>query len=57
MNTIEDLKIDIEKATLKAGEIIKSVQEWGATIRQRTEEADLAISDLTCKSCDEGSEL
>lgn len=57
VNTIDDLRIDIEKATLKAGEIIKNVQEWEATIKQRTEEADSVISDLTCRSCDEGSEL
>ena len=44
VNAIEDLKVDIEKAKLEAGEIIENVQKWGATIEQRTDEADLEIS-------------
>lgn len=47
VNAIEDLKVDIEKAKLEAGEIVENVQKWGATIEQRTDEADLEISDLT----------
>ena len=47
VNDIEDLKVDIEKAKLEAGEIVENVQKWGATIEQRTDEADLEISDLT----------
>ena len=47
VNAIEDLKVDIEKAKLEAGEIVDNVQKWGATIEQRTDEADLEISDLT----------
>ena len=46
VNVIEDLKVDIEKAKLEAGEIIENVEKWGATI-ERTDEADLEISDLT----------
>ena len=46
MNAIKDLKVDIEKAKLEAGEIVENVQKWGATI-ERTDEADLEISDLT----------
>ena len=48
VNAIEDLKVDIEKVKLEAGEIVENVQKWGATIEQRTDEADLEISDLTC---------
>lgn len=47
MNAIEDLKVDIEKAKLEAGEIVENVQKWGATIEQHTNEADLEIPDLT----------
>ncbi|RMX40965.1 hypothetical protein pdam_00014870, partial [Pocillopora damicornis] len=47
VNAIEDLKVDIEKAKLEAGEIVENVQKWSATIEQRTDEADLEISDLT----------
>lgn len=47
VNAIEDLKVDIEKAKLEAGEIVENVQKWGAIIEQHTDEADLAISDLT----------
>ena len=47
VNAIEDLKVDIEKAKLEAGEIVENVQKWGATIEQHTNEADLEISDLT----------
>ena len=49
VNAIEDLKVDIEKAKLEAGEIVENVQKWGATIEQHTDEADLEIpvSDLT----------
>ena len=46
MNAIKDLKVDIEKAKLEAGEIVENVQKWGATT-ERTDEADLEISDLT----------
>ena len=46
VNAIEDLKVDIEKAKLEAGEIVENVQKWGATI-ERTDEADLEISNLT----------
>ena len=48
VNTIEDLNVDIAKPKLEAREIIENVQEWGATIEQRTDEADLEISDLKC---------
>ena len=47
VNAIEDLKVDIEKVKLEAGEIVENVQKWGATIEQHTDEADLEISDLT----------
>ena len=47
VNAIEDLKVDVEKAKLEAGEIVENVQKWGATIEQCTDEADLEISDLT----------
>lgn len=47
VNAIEDLKVDIEKAKLEAGEIVENEQKWGATIEQHTDEADLEISDLT----------
>lgn len=47
VNAIEDLKVDIEKAKLEAGEIVENVQKWRATIGQHTDEADLEISDLT----------
>ena len=40
VNAIEDLKVDIEKAKLEAGEIVENVQKWGATI-ERTDEAKL----------------
>ena len=46
VNAIEDLKVDIEKAKLEAGEIIENVEKWGATIEQCINEADLEISDL-----------
>lgn len=47
VSAIEDLKVDIEKAKLEAGEIIENVEKWGATIEQRIDVADLEISDLT----------
>ena len=59
VNAIEDLKVDIEKAKLEAGEIVENVQKWGATIEQRTDEADLEISDLSVrrrKLCSIGNE-
>ena len=45
--SIEELKVQIEKAKLEASETIEDVEKWGAKIEERIDEADLEISGLT----------
>ena len=47
VKAVEDIKVDIEKAKLEAGESIDDVEKWGTTIEQHVDEADVEISDLT----------
>lgn len=46
VNTIQDLKVDIKKAKIEAGEIIENVEKCGVTIEQKIDEAGEEISDL-----------
>lgn len=46
VNTIQDLKVDIKKAKIEAGEIIDNVEKCGVTIEQKIDEAGEEISDL-----------
>ena len=45
---MKDLRLEIEKGRLEAGEGIKVVKQWGATIEETIDEVDIKVADLTC---------